>query len=215
MPFDANDPETKAAIKAAAQAAADEAVEGLKTKNTELLAKLKKAQKDATIDPADHAALQAELDAAQNKLTEATKALKAATIESDKIKKQYETESKVAHNLLVDNGLSTALLAVGVKDPDFFDMAKAKFSPLVKLEADGEKRTAKIGDKTIDEHIKEWSVTDAGKKCIGAPNNSGGGGVGGAGGSGDKKTMTRTAFEGLDPVAKMTAMKEGVTLTAA
>ena len=115
MAYDPNDLETKAAIKAAAEAAAAEAVEGLKAKNTELLGKLKKAQKDATIDPADHAAIQTELAETQTKLAEANKELKAARVDSDKIKKQYETESKVAHNLLVDTGLSNALLAAGVK----------------------------------------------------------------------------------------------------
>lgn len=64
MPFDPNDPDTKAALKAAI----DEAVAGLQTKNTELLAKLKKAQKDSTVDPSEHAALQSELDATQAKL---------------------------------------------------------------------------------------------------------------------------------------------------
>ena len=74
MAFDPNDADVKAAIKAAV----DEAVAGLQTKNAELLAKLKKATKDAQIDPSEHAALQSELDATQAKLAEAVKAAKAA-----------------------------------------------------------------------------------------------------------------------------------------
>jgi len=213
MPFDPNDAETKAAIKAAATAAADEAVEGLKTKNTELLAKLKKAQKDSLIDPADHAALQVDLDAAQNKLTETTRAMKAVTTESDKIKKAYEAESKVAHNLLVDTGLSNALLEAGVKKASYLKAAKAMLAGQVALTADGENRVAKVGDKLLPEFIKTWAASDEGKAFVDAPGNSGGGAAGGAAGAAGAKTMTRTAFEGLDPVAKIEFSKEGGTLT--
>jgi len=184
MPYDPNDAETKAAIKAAAQAAADEAVEGLKAKNTELLGKLKKAQKDATIDPADHAELQSEFDATQTKLADVTKALKTATTEYDKIKKAYETESKVTHNLLVDNGLSSALLEAGVKKASYLKAAKAMLAGQVVLTADGEQRIAKVGDKPLAEFVKEWAASDEGKAFVDAPGNSGGGANGGAGGTG-------------------------------
>jgi len=188
MPVDLKDPEVKAAIKAAVDAAVETAVEeatgGLKAKNIELLGKLKKAQKDSTISPEDHAALQAELDATEIKLTEATKALKIATTESDKIKKAYDTESKVAHNLLVDNGLSQALLEVGVKKASYLKAAKAMLAGQVILTADGENRIAKVGDKVLAEFVKDWAASDEGKAFVDAPGNSGGGAHGGAGGTG-------------------------------
>lgn len=217
MAYDPNDKDTKAALKAAVteavSTAVEEAVDGLKTKNAELLGKLKKATKDAQIDPADHAALQAELDKNETKLTQVTKDLKTATTESDKIKKQYEIESKVAHNLLVETGLSTALLEAGVKIPSYLKAAKAMLAGQVKLEADGEKRVAKVGDKLLGEFVKEWAAGDEGKAFVDAPGNSGGGAGGGAGGAGTGKTMTRTAFEALDPTAKVTFSKEGGSLT--
>ena len=201
MAFDKNDPEIKAAIKEATEAAVAEAVEGLKAKNTELLGKLKKAQKDATIDPADHAALQAELDAAQTALADAQKAAKDAMKEADKIKKQYETESKVAHNLLVENGLSSALLEAGVKNPAYQKAAKAMLAGQVVLQADGETRVAKVGDKLLKEFVAEWSKSDEGKAFVDAPGNSGGGATGGG------KGVSADALSKIaDPAARLAAI---------
>jgi len=208
MAFDPNDPDTKAALKAAI----DEAVAGLQTKNTELLAKLKKAQKDATIDPADHAALQAELDATQAKLAEAVKAAKAANTEAEKFKKTYETEAQVAHKLLVDNGLTEALLKAGVK-PEYQKAAKALLSGQVALVADGDNRIAKVGDKALADFIGEWAKGDEGKHFVAAIPNGGGGAPGGGSGAGEKKIMTRSAFDALDMTAKADFSKAGGVLT--
>ena len=204
MPYDPKDAETKAAVKAAVAeavaAAVEEAVSGLKAKNTELLGKLKKAQKDATIDPVDHAALQAEFDANETKLVAAEKALKVATEDSDKIKKQYESESKVAHDLLVDTGLSTALLANGVKTPSYLKAAKAMLFSQVVLTTNGDKREAKIGDKLLDDFVKEWAATDEGKTFVEAPGNAGGG----AGGGGGKATDEELSK--MSPEARLQAI---------
>jgi hypothetical protein len=66
MPFDANDEETKTAIKEAVEAAVSEAKEGLEAKNKDLLGKLKKAKEGASIDPSELAAIEAERDALAN-----------------------------------------------------------------------------------------------------------------------------------------------------
>jgi len=181
MPFDANDADTKKAIKEAVAEAVGEATEGLKSKNSELLGKLKKAQKNAEIDPADHAALEAELEESQNKLRAAEKTAKTAVAEAEKSKKSFEGESKVVHDLLVDQGLSAALLENGVKKPQFLNAAKALLANRVTLEADGDKRVAKVGDKSLADHIKEWAGSDDGKEFVDAASNSGGGGGGGGG----------------------------------
>jgi len=205
MAYDPNDKETKAALKAAADEAVTEAVEeavsGLKAKNTELLGKLKKAQKDATIDPADHAALQAELDTNEVTLAKAVKDLKTATTESEKVKKQYESESKVAHNLLVDNGLTTALLKIGVKDPELQEAARFMFSGRATLEVDGEKRIAKIDGKPLEEFIKEWGASPKAVKFIDAPVNLGGNAPGGDGNL-DNDALTKIK----DPNVRLTAI---------
>lgn len=187
MAYDKDDADTKKAVAAAVAVAVKEAVKdaveeevaGLKAKNTELLGKLRKATKDAEIDPADHQALQNELEASESALKESTKALKIATAESEKVKKQYEDESKVAHNLLVDNGLSTALIAAGIKDADYLDAAKSMLTGQVVLEANGEERVAKIGDKPLAEFVKTWAESDKGKKFVSAPTNTGSNATGG------------------------------------
>lgn len=210
MAIDLKDAEVKEAI----QAAVDEAVFGLQAKNQELLGKLKKATKDAQIDPAEHQALQAEKETLEAKLTEATKSLKVVQTESEKIKKAYETESKVAHNLLVENGLTVALLESGVKNPAYQKAAKAMLAGQVVLVADGENRVAKVGDKPLVDFVKSWATSDEGKAFVDAPANNGGGANGGGNGAVGAKTMTRNAFEGLDPAKKMEFTKAGGALTA-
>jgi hypothetical protein len=207
MAYDASDKETKAALKAAVDEAVEtaiaEATEGLKTKNTELLGKLKKAQKDATIDPADHAALQAELDETEAKLTTALKDAKTATKAADDAKKALEGESKVAHNLLVDNGLSDALIANGVKKASYLKAAKAMLAGQVILTADGENRIAKVGDKALADFVKEWAASDEGKAFVDAKVNSGGGADGGAEGGGGDTDLSK-----MSPEARLQAINK-------
>ena len=211
MAFDPKDPDTIAAL----EKAVNDAITGLQAKNTELLAKLKKAQKDATIDPADHAALQAELDATQAKLAEAVKAAKAANAEAEKFKKAYESESKLTHNLLVENGLTDALTKAGVTNPVHLRAAKAMLSGQVQLVAEGDNRIAKVGDKALADYVGEWAKGEEGKYFVAAQQNGGGGAPGGAGKGGNAKTLTRTAFDGLDVAAKSKFIADGGTVTDA
>lgn len=211
MAFDPNDADVKAAIKAAV----DEAVAGLQTKNAELLAKLKKATKDAQIDPSEHAALQSELDATQAKLADAAKALKAANAEAEKVKKAYESESKLTHNLLVENGLTDALTKAGVTNPVHLRAAKAMLSGQVQLIAEGENRIAKVGEKPLADYVSEWAKGDEGKYFVAAQQNGGGGAPGGNGKGGNVKSLTRTAFDGLDVAAKSKFIADGGTVTDA
>lgn len=211
MAFDPNDADVKAAIKAAV----DEAVAGLQTKNAELLAKLKKATKDAQIDPSEHAALQSELDATQTKLADAAKALKAANAEAEKVKKAYESESKLTHNLLVENGLTDALTKAGVTNPVHLRAAKAMLSGQVQLIAEGENRIAKVGEKPLADYVSEWAKGEEGKYFVAAQQNGGGGAPGGNGKGGNVKSLTRTAFDGLDVAAKSKFIADGGTVTDA
>ena len=203
MAFDANDKETKAALAKAVKDAVDEAVTGLQAKNTELLGKLKKAQKDATIDPADHASLQAELDETETKLATALKEAKTATKAADDAKKALEGESKVAHNLLVDNGLSDALIANGVKKASYLKAAKAMLAGQVILTSDGDDRIAKVGDKLLKDFVKEWAASDEGKAFVDAAVNSGGGADGGAEGGASDADLSK-----MSPEARLQAINK-------
>lgn len=212
MEFDINDPKVKAAIQPLIESAVAEATEGLKTKNTELLGKLKKAQKDSTIDPAEHQALQESLTATEAKLSEANKLLKAAVKEAETSKKAYESEAQFVSKLLVDNGLTEAIIKSGVK-PEMARAVKAMLSGQVALKVEGDKRTAMIGDKSLSDAVDEWAKSDEGKHFVSAPNNQGGGANGGGQDKGKVKTMARAAFEVLSPADKSAFAKDGGTLT--
>lgn len=209
--FDINDADTKKAVKEAVESAVAEATEGLKAKNAELLGKLKKATKDAAIDPAEYQTLQTELDATQAKLAELQKQAKAAVKEAENSKKALEAESSFVNKLLIDNGLNDALIKAGVK-PEMSKAVKALLAGQVVLKSEGDKRDAMIGDKPLIDAVDEWAKSDEGKFFVSAPANQGGGANGGGQGKGNAKTMTRAAYEGLDPSTKMAFVKGGGTL---
>ena len=212
--FDINDADTKKAVKEAIESAVAEATEGLKAKNAELLGKLKKATKDAAIDPAEYQAVQAELEQTQAKLAEAQKIAKTAAKEAESAKKALEGEAGFVSKLLVDNGLNDALLKAGVK-PEMTKAVKALLSGQVSIKIDGDKRDAVIGDKSLSDFVSEWAKSDEGKHFVAAPANQGGGAPGGAGKGGNVKSLTRTAFDGLDVAAKSKFIADGGTVTDA
>jgi hypothetical protein len=212
MAYDASDAETKKALKEAIEVAITEATTGLVAKNQELLAKLKKATKDAQIDPAEHQALQEALDKANEKLAEALKATKTATTQADKDRKALEKEAGFVSHLLVDNGLTEALIKSGIK-PEMTKAVKALLASQVTLKADGDKRIAVVGDKALSDFVSEWSKSDEGKYFVVAPVNQGGGAQGGGDGKGVQKTMPRAAFDAMNDVSKMAFTKGGGTLT--
>lgn len=213
MAIDLNDPEVKAAIKAAVSEAVEEATSGLQAKNAELLGKVKRLQKDAAVDPAEFQALQTENEKLQADLKEAQKAAKNATTQAEQAQKALEAETGFTSRLLIDNGLSEAILKAGVK-PELSKAVKAMLAGQVKLIAEGSERIAKMNDKPLAEAVAEWAKGEEGKFFVAASANAGGGASGGAsGGGGDKKTMTRAAFEALDATAKVEFSKAGGTLT--
>ena len=212
MAIDLNDPEVKAAIKAAADAAVSEATAGLIAKNQELLGKVKKLQKDAAIDPAEYQALSEAKDTAEAKLAEALKTVKQATTQAEKDRKALEAETGYVSKLLIDNGLTDALLKAGVK-PEMSKAVKAMLAGQVSLKVEGDKRLAVVGDKALGDFVTEWAQSDEGKHFVAAPANQGGGANGGAQGAGKTKVMARAAYEQLPPDQKMAFIKDGGKLT--
>jgi hypothetical protein len=212
MAIDLNDSEVKAAIKAAADAAVSEATAGLLAKNQELLGKVKKLQKDAAIDPAEYQALSEAKDTAEAKLAEALKTVKQATAQAEKDRKALEAETGYVSKLLIDNGLTDALLKAGVK-PEMSKAVKAMLAGQVSLKVEGDKRLAVVGDKALGDFVTEWAQSDEGKHFVAAPANQGGGANGGAQGAGKSKVMARAAYEQLPPDQKMAFIKDGGKLT--
>jgi|GEM_PF-4365214 len=216
MAFDIKDAETAAAVAKIVEDELEKAghagVADLKKKNYELTEKLKIAKRGQEIDPAEFQSLNEKLEAMEVKLTEALKVAKEATKQAEKDRKALEKEAGFVSHLLVDNGLSEALLKSGIK-PEMTKAVKAMLASQVTLKADGDKRIAVVGDKLLSDFVSEWSKSDEGKVFVSAPDNRGGGAPGGGDGKGEQKTMARTAFDALSDVRKMEFMKSGGVLT--
>lgn len=195
MPLDVSDPEFKAALKAAI----DEATAPLIAKRDELLGELKKARKNSEISPEDYQKVSDQVDELQGKLTEVTKANKTLTADADKYKKMYESESANTAKNLIESSLTNALVDAKV-DPKFMKAVKALIGKDAKVEASGDERVAKIGDKALGDYIKEWASSEEAAHYIAAPANSGGGG--GGGGNQQNADLSK-----LPPAERMTAAR--------
>lgn len=201
-------PEAKAALKeqidaavAAATASTLETVTKLETNNKTLLSQLREAKKGAEIDPAKYAALEDQVTELSTQLQASTATVKKMETEHGKtvatLTKQLESENGFTQSLLVDNGLSDALVKAGVA-PAFMPAVKAMLKSGVKVVADGETRKAVVGDKALADFVTGWAQSDEGKHYVVAPANSGGGGAGSGTGTGTSgKTIAaddRAAF---------------------
>ena len=203
MSVDLNDPEVKAAIKAAV----DDAIAPLTAKRDELLAELKKARKNSEISPEEYQKVLDQVDDLQGKLTEATKASKLATTEAEKYKKLYEGESAHTAKTMIESSLRKELQEAGVTDTDFLDTILVKFSSSAKVEANGDERIVTVGGKPVKDSVAEWKATPAAAKFITAQSNSGGGS--GGGGPGQAKTMARADFEASSPSQRSAFINSG------
>lgn len=174
--------------------AVEEATIGLAKKNQELLGELKDARKGRSIDPAELDKLQEKIDLLELDLSNANKSSK----EKDKALKLAQdalvSESGFTHKLLLDNGLTDALVKSGVA-AQFLPAVKAMLGTQAKIIADGDARKAVIGDKDLTDFISSWVTSDEGKHYISAPANGGGGASGGANSSSNAKVWTREKFD--------------------
>jgi regulator of replication initiation timing len=204
------------AVEKAVEAATGD-LDGLKQKVEDLIGENKKlkteARKAKDVDPAEVERLHSEVEDLTSKLSNAEKLAKEATKLADKAVKDLETEKGFTQKLLIADGLKSALIANGVKDEDFIDSLAAKFAPTATITVDGDKREAKIGDKSLTDAIKEWAATDAGKKFVSAPANTGGGANGGTRSGEPGKKITESELRAL-PVKERNAVMTtpGVTL---
>ena len=216
MAYDPNDPNDKKIVKdlidkALADASAEHETEitGLKTKNTELLGRIKKGDTSS----AELEALEKQLETTQAELKQITKDHKKVVSELTETKATLDSESKFTHKLVGENGLTEALAKVGVA-PQFMDAVKALLGPTVQVKIDGDTRKAVVGEKPVEAFVTEWAQGDTGKNFIAAANNSG------TGGPGNKvpnqpagKTLTRAAFEAMPVTEHAAFFSGGGTLT--
>lgn len=202
--MDISEEELKAKIDEAVEAATN----GLVKKNQELLGELKETRKSRTIDPAELDRLQSKIDSLESDLGNTQKASK----EQAKLLKQTQdalaSESGFTQKLLLDNGLTEALVKAGVAT-QFLPAVKAMLGTQGKIIVDGDSRKAVIGDKELSEFVSSWATTDEGKHYIAAPGNGGGGASGGAGGGSNAKVWTREKFDSASQFERSEFAKAG------
>jgi len=207
--------EVRDLIEGALNEAVSAEVAALKAKNGELLSANKKLRQQlASGSGGDALALERELEELKEKYVSEKTTLERETAkltrELEKARKIAEQESQAVSQLLVDKGLAESLVRVGVK-PEFMPAVSAMLKSQVKVVAEGDKRLAVLGDKPLEEAVKEWAASDSGKVFVVAPANAGGGanGSGPQGGTG-VKTMKRVEFEQLSPANQQAfILKEG------
>jgi hypothetical protein len=168
------------------------AVEGLQSKNDEILGKLAKAKSSMIPDGVDIEALQkasADLKALQDgKLEEQGeyKKLLETSKEQHQADMKKQTDALEAANselkhLMVNQGLSTALSTNNV-NPVLLDSAVMLLSGNVAMIEENGKRVARVGDLSLDDYVKNWVNSDIGKNFALAPANGGGGSQGNSSG---------------------------------
>lgn len=132
--------------------------------------------------------------------------------ELEKTTKALEVERSAVTRLLVDNGLTAALVKAGVTDAGL-KYAKAHFAAQVNVDGEGDQRAATIEGKPLEEAVATWAKSDDAKPLIRGAASTGAGAGGGAGGAGAGKSMTRAAFSDLTPADQSKLATEGVKLT--
>ena len=164
-------PEVQDAIKAAVE----DAVTGLKANNSKLIEELRQARKGKTIDPADVEKLEDQIEALKADNGKLAKEAKKATADAEAANKRATDAEGFTSKLLVDNGLTDALVKAGVTNPVHQKAAKAMLAGQVQITDDNGAKVPKLGDKALAEAITEWAGTDEGKFFVTAPDANGGG----------------------------------------
>ena len=165
-------------FKAAVAEAIEEAVSGLKNKNAELIAKNKKLQQGATIDPADLEAVERERDEWKGKAQAADRAAAKAAKDLEAANKKAADIDSAYSNTLRDAALAEALAKAGVTNPVHQKAAKALLKDAVQVVDENGSRVVKAGDKALADHITEWAGSDEGKHFVTAPDINGSGALG-------------------------------------
>ena len=191
--------------------AVEEATNGLVKKNSELLAELKDARKGKQIDPAELDKLQEKVDGLENQLNASQKTIKEQQKAFEQTKAALDSESGFTSKLLLDNGLTDALVKAGVATP-FLPAVKAMLSSQAKIAIDGDVRKAVIGDKDLSAFVTEWATSDDGKHYIAAPQNNGGGASGGSNSTG-QQVVNRSTFDAMSHPERASFAKNGGKVT--
>jgi hypothetical protein len=217
--------------KAAIAKAVDKATEGLKTKNTTLLGKVQtlteRMEKFDGIDPTVYEGLvdfkkehddkrrkQMNKDGDHDQIIAEMKKDHATSDEKKdaQITAQAATIRTQARTTAVNTAMDKANI-IGDLRGAFSDHIGARIS----VTGEGDETKVTVGDKSVDEFVKEYVGTDTGKHFVTADKNSGGGSGGDGGGGGlkgnplkdDKASLTDLgALMRTDPTKAKAMMKE-------
>lgn len=158
-------------------------VSGLNDSKNAILTEKKKLQERMKlyedIDPEEYKKIKSEYEQLSTKIAEgendATKIKNALTSKYEKeleeYKKQVNEYKTKYQQKIIDETLTAELEKVGVTNPAYKKSVKA----LLKNEIDIKDDTVLLGEKTVDQYIKEWSETEEAKAFITAKENAGGG----------------------------------------
>lgn len=170
--------------------AVDERTRGLVAKRDQLLDETKKLKSRLSaydgVDPDEYRRLkqaadklqteQAEVEGDWQRLRENLE--QRHTEEVNRASKALEEERGFTRRLLVDQGLTQALMNQGVAQP-LIAGAKALLAGHADIVAEGSGRKAviktDIGTLDLDTYVAEWVQTPEGKAYVGAPRSAGGG----------------------------------------
>lgn len=183
---------TEEELKAAIAKAVSDETAGLKSKNEELIGKLKKTSdallKFEGIDIVALSAAKQELDEIKKKGDEERgeyKKLYETTV-SEKSRIENELNAKIKDlsgnivNMTKRNAVVAAIFENKITIPGpLMNMAIDSIMANVAVDDSG---AAKVGDKSVSEFIKDWASSDIGKHLV-ASGNSGGGSNGGGDGN--------------------------------
>jgi hypothetical protein len=154
-------------------------IDGLKSKNSELINSLKKTKTGSEEE------LKILREFKENAELEEAKRVKdfekALSLKEEQFNKKLDelTSSKNDLNsryekIMIDNELSKQLDGLNI-DKDFKDAVTALLRPQIQLK----EGAAMASDKPMSEFLKEWAGSDNAKRFIKAPENNGGGAGGG------------------------------------
>lgn len=124
---------------------------------------------------------------------------------------RMEAESKF-EDAMLKNQLGAALDKAGVS-PAMKDIVTTSLKANTEFDI-GDDGSVTVGGKGLADHITEWAGTDEGKAFIVSDSNGGGApGAKNQSGGGGGKTITRSAFDGMDPAQQAEYATSGGTVT--
>lgn len=206
MAYDPNDPKDVELVEGMVA----EATNRLKAKNEELIGELRTARQ-GKVDPEKVEKLERQLSEVQDQLEVANKAAKRFETDAKKANDLAEKATGRANSLLTGSAIDKALIDNKIA-PHFHDAVKAMFGSKATITVTDGVENVMIGDKSASDALKEFAASGVGKHYVAAANNGGGGSNGGGGDRG-ANSMSRSAFDALDPQARMDFSKAGGTLT--